>query len=96
MVVLTTDVIVALSVVAAVIVLILLIILIVCLCRQCDRCARWSRQKAVTREETVRDKEFAESRRQFDEIRQQHNEVRDQLRVKYNLNDGDSRTVIVS
>ena len=57
-----------------------------CLCRKCDQCGRWSRQKAITRDDLRRDRELAENRREFDEIRQQHDAIRDQLRMKYNLN----------
>jgi hypothetical protein len=42
----------------------------------------------------VHEQEVAESRRQFNEIRQQHETVRDQLRVKYNLDGGNSNVVV--
>ncbi|CAF0720758.1 unnamed protein product [Rotaria sordida] len=84
-----------LVVIAVVIVIIVLSLLICCLCKKCDQCARWSRGRAIEREETARDREIAESRRHFNEIRQQQDLVHDQLRVKYNLNGGDSKTVIV-
>ncbi|CAF1355148.1 unnamed protein product [Adineta steineri] len=96
MVVLTTDVIVTLVVVGVVLILILLILLICCLCRKCDQCARWSRQKAIVQNDTRRDQEIAESRREFNEIRQQHETVHEQLRVKYNLNNGNSNVAVLS
>jgi hypothetical protein len=43
----------------------------------------------------VIDREVTETRREFNEIRQQHDAVRDQIRVKYNLDGGNSNAVVI-
>jgi len=52
------------------------------------------RRAAFARDESVNNREIAESRREFNEIREQHDAVRDQLRVKYNLNSENSNVVV--
>ena len=39
---------------------------------------------------------MTDSRREFDEIRAQHNVAREQIRVKYNLNGGNSNAMVLT
>ncbi|CAF0835706.1 unnamed protein product [Didymodactylos carnosus] len=96
MVVLSTDVIIALVVIAVVIVLVLLTILICCLCRQCDRCALWTRRVQLARDEADTKRQIDESRRELEEQAREHRIAADNLRVKYNLNGHSSNAVVMS
>jgi hypothetical protein len=47
-------------------------------------------------EQVAKERDISDSRREFDEIRAQHNVAREELRVKYNLNGGNSNAAVIS
>ncbi|CAF2375317.1 unnamed protein product [Rotaria sp. Silwood2] len=95
MVTLSPDALIAIIVIAVVVVVIIVIILICCLCRQCEQCAKWSRRKAYAREEAEHERQKTEKRHQFDQAETERQAIRDQIRAKYNLNDGRSNAAVI-
>ncbi|CAF0848030.1 unnamed protein product [Adineta ricciae] len=95
MVTLGTDVIIALIVVAVVVVIIVVVI-VCCLCRKCEQCARWTRRKADAREDARHEQQLEERRRVHDQVRTEREAAREQIRVKYNLNGGQTNLAVVS
>ncbi|CAF0848009.1 unnamed protein product [Adineta ricciae] len=96
MVTLGTDVIIALIVVAVVVVIIVVVIVVCCLCRKCEQCARWTRRKADAREDARHEQQLEERRRVHDQVRTEREAAREQIRVKYNLNGGQTNLAVVS
>ncbi|CAF1326496.1 unnamed protein product [Adineta steineri] len=90
------DATIAIIVVAVVVVVIIVIVVICCLCRKCDQCARWSRGKAMAREEAQQEQQRAEMQRGHDQTRIERETVRDQIRAKYNLNGGKPNVAVLS
>ena len=56
------------------------------MCRKCEQCAKFSRRKALAREEAEHDRQIAEHHRHHDEVHQEREKARNEIRAKYNLN----------
>ncbi|CAF1155857.1 unnamed protein product [Rotaria magnacalcarata] len=95
MVALGSDALIAIVVIIVIIVVIVVIVLICCLCRKCNQCARWSRRKAYAREDEQHERQKTERKRQFDEAQVEREEVRNQIRAKYNLNNGKMNVAVI-